>query len=96
MAYSDHSHRTWSQRVKNLMAALDDLAFREGDRLDEIYTNQGGNVPDNPEWVDVDFATKAELMSAITTIRELQQFIDGSDRPAQADRRSRFAPFLQQ
>jgi len=94
MAYSANAHNIWVARIKDLMRHIDAIAFREGDILDEIYLNQGGNVA--PEtWVDTPEATKDELIVAITTIRELQQFLDGSAAVSQVDRRSRFAPFLQ-
>jgi hypothetical protein len=81
--------------VKDLMRTVYKLALEEGVQLDQIYLNEGGNAS-APAYVDVDYATTAELADAITTLRELQAFVDGSAAiTAEQDRRARFATFLQ-
>lgn len=86
MAFSDSKNRVFHERMKNCMKSLYEVAFDEGERLDNIYLNEAASGAD-AAFVDTDVSTAAECTEGIVLIRALQTFL--------ADHIARMTPFIQ-
>ena len=88
MAYSAANNQTFHDRMRRCMAALHEVAFVEGVKLDQIYTNEtaSGTVD---AWVDTDIADAAECVEGIVLIRALQAWITDNSHAV------RITPFIQ-
>jgi len=86
MAFSDSKNQVFHERMRNCMRSLYEVAFDEGERLDNIYLNEAASGAD-AAYVDTDIADAAEVTEGIVLIRALQAFL--------ADHVARITPFLQ-
>ena len=73
MAYTTANNNTFHERMQRLMIALHEVAFSEGDRLDQIYTNETASGTAQ-EWQDTPIASATECTEGIVLVRALQSF----------------------
>ena len=88
MAYSAAQNQVFHERMQRLIAALYEVAFDEGDRLDDIYTNETASGLEDA-WVDTDIATASECVEGIVLIRALQTWLTDNGHVV------RMSPFIQ-
>lgn len=86
MAFSDSKNQVFHERMRNCMRSLYEVAFDEGERLDNIYLNEAASGADEA-FQDTDIADAAECVEGIVLIRALQTFL--------TDHVARMTPFLQ-
>lgn len=92
MAYTPANHQVWSQRIKNWVVGMQ-AQLEEANKLDLIYTNEGGNTGD-PDYVDNANGTAAEHTDVVTMMRAYKDFIEGN-AVATLNRQIVMSPFLQ-
>lgn len=88
MTYSTNNNQIFHERMQKLMGQLYEVAFAEGVRLDNIYTNEAESGS-APEWQDTNIATAAECVEAVVLIRALQSWLTDNWHVA------RMTPFIQ-
>ena len=92
MAYTAAMHQVWKDRVKAAFQQQQALQ-EEAARLVAIWRDEAASGTD-PNFVDVDGITVAQLNAAVTQFSEFEVFMDGSAPTTQEDRRPRVSPFL--
>lgn len=91
MSYGTTKHELWSDRVKNLASAFQNLR-EECAKLDAIYVNEAASGAD-AAFVSNGNATKAEHQDMVTTMRAYKDFFENVSVAA-ADRTQHITPFL--
>jgi len=92
MAYGTAKHDAFSQRCANHAGAMLAL-WEEGQRLDEIYINEGESGG-HAAFVSNTIATKQEYIDLIVAIRAFDAYVNNA-AVATLDRMQNITPFTQ-
>jgi len=92
MAYGSAKHAIWTERCKNYAKTVQ-AVWEEGQRLNEIYTNETASGSD-AAFVANSLASKQEFIDMVVLMQAFDAFLNNS-AVATADRMANLTPLTQ-